>query len=190
MGPRRQAHEEGHVAKDAVETAALMEELEQPAAEKKREAAEREKARSKEAREGQPCKLCNKRYTDASGSGGGTAVSETVGFVVGRAGTRPRRAHKAANCKHARAPEYDVQGLRHGHGPLQARAPEMHVQGLRHGGHCKYGRRKDKCRDCGTGLCQQGIAAWRAKWRLRRGTPPRSFSTGHCQHGRRGNQCS
>jgi hypothetical protein len=57
-----QAHEEGHVAKDAVAKAELMEELEQPAAEKEKEV------------EGFARKVCSRQYTDASGSGGANTL--------------------------------------------------------------------------------------------------------------------
>ena len=52
----------------------------------------------------------------------------------------------------ARAPKEPVHRLRHG--LLPARAPEEPVHRLRHAaraGCCQHGRRKDRCKDCGTG---------------------------------------
>jgi hypothetical protein len=145
MEPSRQLHKEGHLAKDAVEAAALMEPLEQPAAEKAKEA------------EAFTCKGCTGKYTDARGSGGDG--KRNFGFCSRKC--RPaKRARKqcehgrqqhqckdcgTGHCQHgrqrgkckncgtghalpARAPEGKVQGLRHG--PLPARAPEAPVQGV------------------------------------------------------------
>ena len=63
MEPSRQLHEEGHLARDAVEKAVLLEQLEQPAAEKAKE-------KPKEAKDW-TCKYtgCNVKYPDATSSG-------------------------------------------------------------------------------------------------------------------------
>jgi hypothetical protein len=108
---------EGHLAKDAVTKAALMEQLEQPAAEKAREAAEK----AKEA-EVFTCRLSHREYGGKKNYGVCSA--------------------------------YRTQGLRH---------------------NCEHGRRKDACRDCGTGHCEHGRRRGRCK----------DCGTGHCEHGHR-----
>jgi hypothetical protein len=60
MEPSRELHEEGLLGRGAVEKAVLLEQLEQPAAEKAKKA--KEKA----------CKGCNVPYTDATSSGAKT----------------------------------------------------------------------------------------------------------------------
>jgi hypothetical protein len=109
MSTGRRLHEEGHLARDAVEAAVLLEQLAQPAT-KKAPPTQCEHGRRKSR-----CKDC------------GTGNCE-----------HGRRKNMCKDCGtgycklQARAPEEQVQGLRHG--PLPApRAPEALVQGLRHG---------------------------------------------------------
>jgi hypothetical protein len=45
--------------------------------------------------------------------------------------------------------------------------------------HCEHGRRKRRCKDCGTGYCKHGREKSRCK----------DCGTGHCQHGRQEHQC-
>jgi hypothetical protein len=63
MAPSRQLHKEEHLAKDALAVAGLLEQLEQPAAEKAKEAKEAEAFTCK-------YKGCNGKFTDAHDSGG------------------------------------------------------------------------------------------------------------------------
>jgi hypothetical protein len=131
MAPSRQLHKEGHLAKDALAVAMLLEQLEQPAAEKAKEAEE------------STCRGCTGKYTDARGSGGGSKKNQGL-CRARRAGMRSRgrastgagrgRARTAAPANAStRALEEQLQGLRGcEEGDVRARAPEECVQGLRH----------------------------------------------------------
>jgi hypothetical protein len=57
MSAGRQLHEEGHLANDALALAGLLEQLEQPAA---------EKAKAAKEAEGFTCRGCTGKYTDAT----------------------------------------------------------------------------------------------------------------------------
>jgi hypothetical protein len=73
IAPSRQLHKEEHLAKDALAVAGLLEQLEQPAAEKAKEAKEAEDLTCK-------YKGCYGKYTDARDSGAST--KKNWGFWV------------------------------------------------------------------------------------------------------------
>jgi hypothetical protein len=80
MGLDRELQEKGGAAEDAVAVAVLMEQLEQPAAEKEREAAEK----AKEA-QAFTCGFCSEEYTQTHAAAA-VAASTAMCFAVTRAG--------------------------------------------------------------------------------------------------------
>ena len=123
MGPSRQLHEEGLVAKDAVVAELLMESLGKPTPRK-----ESEPRKAKEA-EVFTCRVCPAQYTDATERGGDG--KRNCGFcsrecrTAKRKGVRkqptPRKAkgpRRRAECVHGRR-RSRCNGLRHG--AVQAR---------------------------------------------------------------------
>jgi hypothetical protein len=149
MTPSRQLHEEGHLARDAVEAAELLEQLEQPAGEKAKEAKEAEVF---------TCRGCNVPYTDATSSG---------------AKTKKNCWYCSKTCmedskKAPRAPPKQCEHLR--------RKDTCRDCGT---GYCDHGRQKSRCKDCGTGYCQHG----------RQKSQCKDCGTGRCLHGRRKDRC-
>jgi hypothetical protein len=142
---------------ELIEELALIKQLEQPAAEKAKEAeaftckgctgkytdATSSGAKSKKncgycssecreaAKKPSACKGCTGKYTDATSSGAST--KKNWGFCSSKCREDQKKAPRAPRTSQvrARAPEEPVQGLRHG--PMPPRAPEEPVQGLRHG---------------------------------------------------------
>jgi hypothetical protein len=134
MSAGRQLHEEGLLAKDAVEAAGLMEQLEQPAAEKAKEAG------------AFTCKYkgCNGKYTDARGSGGDSKrnygfCSRTCRTAKKKRATlkceHGRRAHRCKECGTGKAKRCE-----HGRKKVQCKDGGT--------GYCGHGRQKSKCKDC------------------------------------------
>jgi hypothetical protein len=132
MEPSRQLHKEGHLAKDAVTKAVLMELLEQPAAEKAKEA------------EDLTCRACYGKYTDARDSGGGS--KNNYGFC-----SKTCRAAKG-KCDHGRKKSQckDCGTGYCDHGRRKAKCKDCGT------GYCNHGRKKSQCKDCGTGYCEHG----------------------------------
>jgi hypothetical protein len=120
MSPSRQLHKEGHLAKDALAVAGLMELLGPPATEKAKEA------------EAFRCKYkgCTREYTDGGGSGSGTKYN--CGYCSGKCREAAKKAPRsvARKCQHGRK---------------KHRCKDCGT------GYCQHGRRKDMCKDCGTG---------------------------------------
>jgi hypothetical protein len=112
--------------RDAVEKAVLLEQLEQPAAEKAKEAEEK----AKEAKES-TCRGYTGKYTDARGSGGGTKYN--WGYCSSECREAPRAPPKRCD-----------------HGRQWNQCKDCGT------GYCKHGRQKGQCKDCGTGHCQHG----------------------------------
>jgi hypothetical protein len=81
------------------------------------------------------CKLCNKQYIDASGSGGGTKCN--CGFC-------------SKTCRDAKPKARNGQGPSCKHGRRKAWCKDCDM------GHCEHGRQKGRCKDCGTGHCEHG----------------------------------
>jgi hypothetical protein len=152
MSAGRQLHEEGHLAKDALAAVAgLLEQLEQPAAEKAKEA------------EGFTYKYkgCTREYTDGSGSGSGTK------YNCGFCSSECREAAKKA--PRVRAPPTQCE-----HGRRKSRCKDCDTGYCQHGrqkrqckdcgtGYCHHGHQKHQCKDCGTGYCQHGRQKHRCK---------------------------
>jgi hypothetical protein len=136
MSTDRRLHEEGHLAKDAVEAAGLLEQLEQPAAEKAKE-------KPKEAKDW-TCKYtgCNVKYPDATSSGASRKYN--YGFCSSECRELMRKAPRAppTQCKH---------------GHQKSRCKDCGT------GYCKHGRQKHQRKDCGTGYCQHGRLNHRCK---------------------------
>jgi hypothetical protein len=130
----RETHELFHGKLELIEELALIKQLEQPAAEKAKEA--------KEA-EGFTCRYkgCNGKYTDATSSE--AKSKRTYGFCSSVCRETAKKAPRAP--------------------PTQ----------------CEHGRRKHKCKDCGTSYCQHG----------RRKSQCKDCGTGYCQHGRLNGRC-
>jgi hypothetical protein len=168
MSVGRQLHEEGLLAKDAVEAAGLLEQLEQPAAEKPKEA------------EDWTCKYkgCNGKYTDARDSGASSK------YNCGFCSSECREAAKKA--PRVRAPPTQCE-----HGRRKSRCKDCGTGYCQHGrqlnkckdcgtGYCVHNRQKSsKCKDCGTGYCHHGHQKHQC----------RDCGTGHCEHGRQKRQC-
>ena len=134
MSAGRRLHEEGHLARDAVEAAVLLEQLEQPATEKAKEA-EDWTCRYKE---------CNGKYTDATTSGASSK------FNWGFCSSECREARKAAK----KAPPTQCK-----HGRQKSRCKDCGTGYCQHGrqkhqckdcgtGHCQHGRQKHQCKGC------------------------------------------
>jgi hypothetical protein len=132
MEADRQLLEERHLAKDAVTKAALMELLEQPAAEKAKEA------------EDLTCRACYGKYTDARDSGGGS--KKNYGFC-----SKTCRAAKG-KCEHGRK-KSQCKDCGTGYCDHGRRKHECRDCGT---GYCEHGRKKSQCKDCGTGHCEHG----------------------------------
>jgi hypothetical protein len=131
MTPSRELHEERHLANDALALAGLLEQLEQPAAEKAKEA--------KEA-EGFTCKGCNVPYTDATSSG---AKTKNNGGYCSRT-----CRENSKQCDHGRRPSRCKDcgtGYCH-HGRQLNNCKDCGT------GHCQHGRQKGKCSDCRAAL--------------------------------------
>jgi hypothetical protein len=165
MAPSRQLHKEGHLAKDALAVAMLLEQLEQPVAEMAKEA------------EAFTCKYkdCNGKYTDATDSG--ASSKKNYGFCSSKCREAAKKAPRsvARKCQHGRQ-KHKCKDCGTGycqHGRQKGRCKDCGA------GYCQHGRRKSQCRDCGTGYCQHG----RQKGRCT------NCGTGCCQHGRRKGQC-
>jgi hypothetical protein len=109
-----------------------MEQLEQPAAEKAKEA-------EKEAHTF-TCKACTSPYTDGSGgaASGSRSGKRNYGFC-------------SSTCRTAK------------------KAPRK----------CEHNRRKDSCKDCGTGYCEHNRQKGSCK----------DCGTGYCEHSRRRDSC-
>jgi hypothetical protein len=107
-----------------IEEQALLDQLEQPAAEKAKEA------------EAWTCKYtgCNVKYTDATSSG--AKSKRNYGFCSSECRELMKKAQKcrvARKCEHGR---------------------NKHICRDCGTGHCQHGRQKHQCKDCGTGYCQ------------------------------------
>jgi hypothetical protein len=140
--PSRQLHEERHLAKDAVEAAVHMEQLEQPTPRKAKEA------------EVFACKICPREY-------GG---KRNCGFC-----SSEYRASNKAKCEHGRQ-KGKCKDCGTGycqHGRRKSVCKDCGTGYCQHGrrkdvckdcgtGHCKHGRQKNRCKDCGTGHCEHG----------------------------------
>jgi hypothetical protein len=113
--------------RDAVEAAVLLEQLDQPAAEKAKEA--------KEA-EGFTCRGCNVPYTDATSSGAKSKKN------YGYCSMKCRGVRKKA----PRAPPKQCE-----HGRRKGQCKDCGT------GRCKHGRSRYMCTDCGTGQCQHKL---------------------------------
>jgi hypothetical protein len=90
MAAGRQLHEEGSAVKDAVTKTLLMEQLEQPAAEKERYAAEK----VKEA-ETFTCKICTGKYTQKEAACSGSGSKNNWGFCSSKCRSKPKPKPKA-----------------------------------------------------------------------------------------------
>jgi hypothetical protein len=160
MGTGRQALEKERVAQGAVEKACSWSmQLEHPAAEKEREAAEK-------AKDAQTfmCKTCTRKYTDGSGSGSGTK------YNCGFCSSECRAAKKAPQkCEHGRSKSKckDCGTGYCEHGRQKDQCKECGTGRCEHGrkkttckdyatGYCEHERQKDQCKDCGTGYCEHG----------------------------------
>jgi hypothetical protein len=91
MSAGRKLHEEGHLARDAVEAAVLLEQLEQPAAEKAKEAG------------AWTCRYkgCNVKYTDATSSGAST--KKNYGYCSSECREAAKKAPRVrVQCEHGR----------------------------------------------------------------------------------------
>ena len=150
MAPSRQLHKEGHLAKDALAVAMLLEQLEQPATEK--------------AKEAEACtykyKGCNGKYTDATDSG--ASPKKNWGFCSSKCREAAKKAPRA------RAPPTQCE-----HGRRKSRCKDCGT------GYCQHGRQLNKCKDCGTGYCVHN----------RQKSQCKDCGTGHCQHGRQKHRC-
>jgi hypothetical protein len=131
MEPSRQLHEEGHLAKDAVEAAGLLEQLEQPAAEKAKKAPT---GNCEHGRRKSRCKDCGTGYC-------------THGRVKNKC-----KDCGTGYCKHGRRKSRCKDcGTGHcQHGRQKSKCMDCGT------GHCQHGRQKNRCKDCGTGHCQHG----------------------------------
>jgi hypothetical protein len=126
---RELLHEAEKVAGDAVEHKLLMELLEQPAAEKAKEA------------EDLTCRVCYEKYTDARGSGGGTKKNHGLCSKTCRAAKgKYDHGRRKGQCK-----DCGTGYCKHGRQKGQCKDCGT--------GHCQHGRRKHQCEDCGTGHC-------------------------------------
>jgi hypothetical protein len=121
----RELHEAKKVAEDAVTKAALMELLEQPAAEKAKEAG------------ALTCRVCYGKYTDARDSGGGS--KKNYGFC-----SRTCRAAAKGKCDHGRRKRQckDCGTGYCAHGRRKVQCKDCGT------GHCEHGRQRDKCQLC------------------------------------------
>jgi hypothetical protein len=163
----RETHELFHGKLELIEELALIKQLEQPAAEKAKEA--------KEA-EGFTCRGCNAPYTDATSSGAKT--KKNCGYCS--------RTCREDSKKAPRAPPTQCE-----HGRQKSQCKDCGGAG-----YCEHGRRKDKCKDCGTGHCQHGRQKSQCKdcgtgrcLHGRRKDRCKDCGTGRCLHGRRKDHC-
>jgi hypothetical protein len=115
---------------DLIEEQALIKMLEQPAAEKAKEA--KEKAKEAKEAEGFTCRGCTGKYTDGSGSGSGTK------YNCGYCSSKCREA--------AKTQQHKCQHGRQKHQCMDCGT-----------GQCKHGRNRYRCKDCGTGQCQHRL---------------------------------
>jgi hypothetical protein len=142
MSADRQLQEERHLANDALALAGLLEQLEQPAAEKAKEA--------KEA-EGFTCKICNVPYTDATSSGAKT--KKNCGYCSKTCREDSKKAPRSyTSCKHGRDKRRckDCGTGYCQHGRQKRRCMDCG------NGYCQHGRQTHQCMDCGTGHCEHG----------------------------------
>jgi hypothetical protein len=111
-----------------IEEQALLDQLEQPAAEKAKEA------------EAWTCKYtgCNVKYTDATSNQQWSQKQEELRLLQQCSECR-ELMKKAQKCRVARKCE-------HGR--------NKHICKDCGTGHCQHGRQKHQCKDCGTGYCQ------------------------------------
>jgi hypothetical protein len=66
------------------------------------------------------------------------------------------------------------------HGKLELIVELALLEGLgKRNSQCEHGRRKSRCKDCGTGYCQHGRRKSRCK----------DCGTGNCKHGRQKHSC-
>jgi hypothetical protein len=128
MSAGRQLHEEGHLAKDALAVAGLLEQLEQPAAEKAKEA------------EVFTCKSCPREYTDATDSGG------TSKRNYGYCSSKCRAAPPKGMCEHGRRKRKrqckDCGTGRCKHGRDRYKCKDCGT------GKCQHKLWKNRCKDC------------------------------------------
>jgi hypothetical protein len=118
MSAGRQLHEEGHLANDALALAGLLEQLEQPAA---------EKAKAAKEAEGFTCRGCTGKYTDATSRLAKT--KKNCGYCSKTCREDSKRA--------SRAPPKPCE-----HGRQKSRCKDCGT------GYCTHGRQKRKCKDC------------------------------------------
>jgi hypothetical protein len=128
MEPSRQLHEEGHLARDAVEKAVLLEQLEQPAAKKA------PTGNCTHGRLKSKCKDCAKLHC-THGRRKSSCRDCGTGYC-----THGRRKSSCRDC----GTGYCT------HGRSKSRCKDCGT------GYCQHGRQKSKCKDCGTGHCQHG----------------------------------
>jgi hypothetical protein len=132
MEPSRQLHKEGYLAKDAVGAAAvLMEQVEQPAAEKAMEA-EKEPKRVRKEEEKKERERERERVKEEKRERQRERQRE---MEARNATKRAKKANKTGYCKHGR------------------KKNSWRECGT---GYCEHDRKKADCRDCGTGQCAHG----------------------------------